>query len=199
MSLPSTAISGGKEKKNANPLPIPIFIEYHSHHEIISQKAGSNIKLNWEAHRRKDKLWDFSLKWRFLFSLLRTTNISLSILVTTDLCGSETLHQAFSRDNRRPSQKSRLLCAREVLLQWVGERKSVSLQNQDTKHQPQPVSSREQTRIVEVAGQHEKPPRFCLKKAYTNIAGRVGQDSAPRKTACYHGGRKLLSITASVR
>lgn len=65
-----------------------------------------------------------------------------------------------------------------------------------TKHQPQPVSSREQTHIVEVAGQHKKT-EFCLRQAYINIAGRVGQDSAPRKTACYSREHKHCKLSGN--
>lgn len=64
------------------------------------------------------------LNQRIPFSL-RRTNVSLSILISTDLSDSKMLQQMFPRDNRRPPQKSRMQCAREVL-EERGERKSVS-------------------------------------------------------------------------
>lgn len=76
-------------------------------------------------YQRKGKFCGFSLNQKIPFSLLRRTNASLSILISTNLCDSKMLQQRFSRDNRRPSQKSRRECAREVL-EERGERKSVS-------------------------------------------------------------------------
>lgn len=57
--LPSTLLSSTnfrREEENEIPLPIYLYIEYYSHHEIILSKSKQTTKLERATYQRKGKL-----------------------------------------------------------------------------------------------------------------------------------------------
>lgn len=91
-----------------------------------------------------------------------------------------------------------MLCTREVL-EEKRERGSLShsrIKSQSINHSQSLAGSK--LTLYKLQAKTKKPG-FCLRKAYINIAGRVGQDRAPRKTTCYSREHKrcypVLQVT----